>query len=279
MKFIVLLSLFLLSLIVNAQVTDSISIMAVDNLGNADTVVFGFADNATVGIDTVLGEKDISSIPLAGLELRLIQRDTITEIFQEWDTDKWDTVWINGCSGLIKPFSENIDLKNDFRIRTGMMDEHFVLMVHGTNYPITIKVIKLWTAYTYIPYCIYDQNLHTILNGNIPPSSESWRTDTIVTIDNGEQPRLISFRPWVILSIKEQPSIQEIKVYPNPGADFIKIRVQTQEERILQVNNAFGIIMDAITVKGGEYILDISLYPPGIYFVSDKYKTRKFIKK
>ncbi len=275
MKLTVFLLLSLLSLTVNAQITDSISIIAVDNIGNTDTVVFGFADNATVGIDTVLGEKDISSIPLADLDIRLIQRDTITEIFQEWDTGKYDTIWIHGCSGLIKPFSENIDLKNDFRLRTGMMDEHFILMVHGTNYPITVKVIKLWTDYTYIPYCIYDDNLYTILNGNIHHSA------TIVTIENGEQPTLISFRPWVILNVNQQPKINKIKVYPNPGTDLIKIRLnqQPQESRILQINNVYGVLTDAIMIENEEHLLDISSYPSGIYFIRDNYTTLKFIKR
>ena len=279
MKLTILSFLILLSFIVNAQITDSICIMAIDNLGNTATVVFGFAENATDGIDTFLGEKDISSIPLGDLDIRLIQRDTITEIFQEWDTGKWDTVWINGCSGLIKPFSENIDLKSDFRLRTGMMDKHFILMVHGTNYPITVKVIKLWTEYTYISYCIYDHNLYTILDGNILHSSESFRTDTIVTIENGEQPKLISFRPWVILDVKEQPKIYEIKAYPNPGSDFIKIQLtQLQENRILHVNNVFGDLVETIIVKTEEYVLDISSYPQGIYFIRDNYTTLKFIK-
>jgi len=277
MKLTIFLLLSLYSVIVNAQITDSITIIAVDNIGNTDTVVFGFAGNATDRIDNALGEKNILFTPLADLDLRLIQRDTITEVFQEWNTGRWDTVWINGCFGLIKPFPENADLKRDFRLNN-WLDDHFILKIHGTNFPITIKIASVFTEYI-VPYCIYDNDLNTAFQSDIQ-GLQKYNTDTIVTIENGEQPNLIGFRPWVILDGTEQPTIHEIKLYPNPGDDFIKIRLkQLQEEKILQVCNASGVIIDVITVKGGEYLLDISRYPSGIYFVSDKYLTRKFNKK
>lgn len=277
MKLTIFLLLSLYSVIVNAQITDSITIIAVDNIGNTDTVVFGFAGNATDGIDNALGERNILFTPLADLDLRLIQRDTITEVFQEWDTGRWDTVWINGCFGLIKPFPENADLKRDFRLNS-WLDDHFILKIHGTNFPITIKIASVFTEYI-VPYCIYDNDLNTVFQSDIQGLQE-YNTDTIVTIENGEQPNLIGFRPWVILDGTEQPTMHEIKLYPNPGDDFIKIRLnQTQEEKILQICNSSGVIIDAISVNGGEYSLDISRYPSGIYFVSDKYQTRKFIKK
>jgi len=220
MKLTIFLLLSLYSVIVNAQITDSITIIAVDNIGNTDTVVFGFAGNATDRIDNALGEKNILFTPLADLDLRLIQRDTITEVFQEWNTGRWDTVWINGCFGLIKPFPENADLKRDFRLNN-WLDDHFILKIHGTNFPITIKIASVFTEYI-VPYCIYDNDLNTAFQSDIQ-GLQKYNTDTIVTIENGEQPNLIGFRPWVILDGTEQPTIHEIKLYPNPANNKIAI--------------------------------------------------------
>jgi hypothetical protein len=220
MKLTVFLSLSLLSVIVHAQITDSITIVAVDNIGNTDTVVFGFAGNATDGIDTALGERDILFTPLADLDLRLIQRDTITEIIEEWDTGTLDTVWIDGCLGLIKPFPENADLKRDFR-QNSWLNDHFILKIHGTNFPITIKIASVFTEYM-IPYCIYDNDLNTVFQSDIQGLHE-YDTDTIMTIENGEQANLIGFRPWVILDAIDQPTMHEIILNPTPGDDIITI--------------------------------------------------------
>lgn len=276
MKLTILSFFIFLSFNINAQITDSICIMAIDNLGNTDTVVFGFAENATDGIDTFLEEKNIFSTSLNDLDIRLIRRDTITKIIEEWDTGNLDTVWINGCHGLIKPFAENVDLKRDFR-QNSWLDDHFILEIHGTNFPITIKVVSVYTDYI-VPYCVYDENYNAVYQSDIQGLKANI-TDTILTIENSEQPNIIEFRPWVILDVKEQPKIYEIEAYPNPGSDFIKIQLnQLKDNRILYVSNILGGVLETIVVENKEYVLDISNYPPGIYFIRDNYTTLKFIK-
>jgi hypothetical protein len=41
-----------------------------------DTIFFGIDNNATIGIDSLLGEKDIKSKPFDSLDIRIIQRDS-----------------------------------------------------------------------------------------------------------------------------------------------------------------------------------------------------------
>ena len=110
------------------QITDSVKIVAIDKMGIRDTVVFGFAFGSTSGVDSTFGEHDISSEILRDLDIRLVQRNMVTV----------DTFWLVGCNstGYVIPFEQNIDLKKDFRPPNGVLNDHFILGIYATNYPV-----------------------------------------------------------------------------------------------------------------------------------------------
>jgi len=50
---------------------------AEDNVGNRDTVTFGFNEMSEIGVDTILGEKNIINTPNDSLEMRFILRNSL----------------------------------------------------------------------------------------------------------------------------------------------------------------------------------------------------------
>ena len=253
-----------------AQVTDSVRIVAIDNLGTRDTVVFGFAIGATAGVDTAIGEQDIFLKPVGDLDLRLIQRTTSTV----------DSFWLVGCNstGNIKRFGQNIDSKKDFRPPNGLLNDHFILSIYAVNYPVTIKVLEIYTDYE-LPYCIYDETSKVVSGSELHYLTERKETDTIVYIEDSSQCQYISFRPWVIVNSSEQLKKENITVFPNPGSDYIKIQLTGNVQKKLHILDIRGNTVEVISVEGFDCYLDISDYPPGKYFITNKFITKKFIKK
>jgi hypothetical protein len=271
MKNIIFILIFLFQFFpVYSQVTDSISIIAIDNLGNKDTVIFGFAIAATTGIDNVLGEQDIFSEPLGDLDLRFIQRTTTT----------MDSIWLVGCNttGNVKTFDENIDVKKDFRSNNGLLNDHFILSIYGKNYPITLKVLEINFDYD-IPYCLYDENSNVVSGGELRRLVDRFQKDTIAYIENSEQCRFIGFRPWVVLKTTKQVKSESFKLFPNPASNYVKLQFATSAKKEIYVIDIMGNIVNTISVQGFDYHLDISNYPPGEYLVNNKTTSLKFIKK
>jgi hypothetical protein len=86
---------------------------------------------------------------------------------------------------------------------------------------------------------------------------------------------------WVIEDLKISPLIdvvkevpnQKFRIYPNPGKGLIKLSSGTQGQNIgrpihYKVFNAAGIFLrDAVTVGYSDTLVDISGFPPGMYFI------------
>ena len=253
------------------QIIDShgdgwIVLVANDGEGNTDTVKFGFDDKATVGIDTLLGEKDLYKEAYNDLDLRFIQR-TETNISYR------DTFWIwNDCTGRVKPFKNNLDTKTDLRRSQPYPDDHFILKVHGTNFPITIRAVKNYMEGPFfLPICIIRDSL-TIQSPLFRPSE----LDTIVQINNSEELCLIHFTVWVFVS-SQQLENTEFKLFPNPANHSISIS-HTVDKLENEVFNMKGTKLKSFTSLDGNYELDISAYPPGIYFIRNRLGSHKFVK-
>ena len=54
-----------------------LTIVATAENGKKDTVTFGYKSNASLGIDTALGEKNILGQPLSDVDVRVVQRDSL----------------------------------------------------------------------------------------------------------------------------------------------------------------------------------------------------------
>lgn len=273
MKQLVLILTFVsLLLSSQAQVIDSISIIAIDNIGNKDTVLIGLAYNgATDGVDELLGEIDISSQPYSNLDIRSIQRTTTMV----------DDFWLAACpDGHVKPFEQELELKKDIRHDFGI--NHFILKIHAINYPVILKFLyqgnfNIFGSARRIPVCLYDKNLNVTKSSYIDPSKET--SDTIFVLNNEESNGLVSFHPQVIVGIEEGFKDEETKLFPNPGSDYIRLQLKSKPKYKLRIYNMYGKIMDVISSEGVECYINISNYPSGEYFVRNEFTTYRFIKK
>jgi hypothetical protein len=99
---------------------------------------------------------------------------------------------------------------------------------------------------------------------------------------------------WVIEDLKISPLVdavkevtnQQLRVYPNPGKGLIKFSSGVQGQQSYRpfrykVFNASGICLrDASTLEYSDTLVDISGYPPGMYFIilylDDGIKTIKY---
>ncbi len=105
-----------------------------DNVGNRDTVVFGLNDEAIVGIDPELREKNIFGESIENLDARVIHRDS-----SHFNCHRESMSQFPDPPNLY--FPENMDLKTDFR-PFGLfksINNNFEIFVRAMEYPVTIK--------------------------------------------------------------------------------------------------------------------------------------------
>lgn len=78
-----------------------------------------------------------------------------------------------------------------------------------------------------------------------------------------------------------QVESRRFKIYPNPSQQEITILFADDKYRIFSIYNGLGCQLNVINFNGTEYKLDISKYPPGIYYVTVQGQNQygqKFIK-
>jgi hypothetical protein len=65
-----------------------------------------------------------------------------------------------------------------------------------------------------------------------------------------------------------QVESRRFKIYPNPSRQEITILFADDKHRIFSIYDGLGCQLNVINFNGTEYKLDISKYPPGIYYVT-----------
>lgn len=65
-----------------------------------------------------------------------------------------------------------------------------------------------------------------------------------------------------------QVESRRFKIYPNPSKKEITILFADDKHRIFSIYDGLGCQINVIDFNGTEYKLDISKYPPGIYYVT-----------
>lgn len=264
-----LLLLLYLSIIGFSQ-TNTFVIKVIDSKGLKDSVIMGYRDNATIGIDPSLNESDYFGQPDSELDIRSIQRNTITK----------DGFWLFSLNGgfLVFPFANNVDLKKDFREYA--MIEHFIVQVQAKNYPVTVKISYLNFQQT-IPYCFYSKTnesdfidgaeLHNLLNTKL--------TDIIVVFNNATENKLIGFHPQTITKVIEHSKNDiDLKLYPNPASNVLFIKSSSAKVENVVVIDCKGVEMAKFQMQNNSMELNISHYPNGIYFIQIGSTVSKFIK-
>jgi len=69
----------------------------------------------------------------------------------------------------------------------------------------------------------------------------------------------------------------DLRVYPNPAVGELHI-VLPDRESVVTIFNSMGGMIEEVQVKGTEYLLDVSSYAPGLYFIRAGNAVARFVK-
>ena len=76
------------------------------------------------------------------------------------------------------------------------------------------------------------------------------------------------------VSVSENTSINDLKLYPNPVVDFLQIQLNNVNINII---DTYGrILLHNFRVK--DQMIDVSFLQPGTYFITINSKVYKFLK-
>jgi hypothetical protein len=110
-------------------------------------------------------------------------------------------------------------------------------------------------------------------------NEEGTHSFTVASVcDNGESEQSESFE----FEIKGE-SISELennlRIYPNPANDYIKISAVGSQLSVVKIYNYLGILIDEIKTNSEELEINISNYNSGVYFVEVVTEKGSLIKK
>jgi hypothetical protein len=71
----------------------------------------------------------------------------------------------------------------------------------------------------------------------------------------------------------DQATVPSVKVYPNPGMDYIQV-LSGQEDALIEFYDVFG----KLVLSTRERLVNTSILPNGVYFISCENQTVKWVK-
>ena len=252
-------------------------LIAEDNNGRLDTVMFGLKSDATLGIDTMLGEKNIYLMPLDTLDIRAIQRVSS-------DYNCLQTIHTN------EPIfsEENIDSKIDIRpdmtggsIPFNAIHFNFEFTLNGVEYPIKIYGdFENAGGYIFSYIALYDNNCNMI---DYKALNSASATEAIFALDSAELNTLVVHLE-VDVGVGKIAEVATWRLFPNPVENQLKIVEIPYGNSHLQVFNLTGMVVYSTHLDRGDINIDISSIPTGNYFVkitdlkSQRYSSKYFVK-
>ncbi|HPW66659.1 MAG TPA: T9SS type A sorting domain-containing protein [Salinivirgaceae bacterium] len=252
------LTIFLLNLLFGSVKGQEfyIRLFVTDSSNRRDTIELGIKNNATLGVDASFGEKDIYGEPWDSLDMRIIQRDSIThhcltQSLMHGPQPSQDIY-----------FDRNRDFKIDYRPfgYSWTIDMNFEILIHSLNPPIYITsdfsgmstsgVYNGWSA-------LY------LLNSDcsaIETESISYYVDydTIFISNDTLTTLVVEFQGHVSV---EETNSQNIKIYPNPSQT--EIYIIADNPTVLKLYDVFGREIK----ESYENKLDISKLETGLYII------------
>lgn len=234
----ILLALCLTQTSVYAQ--DIIKLIAVDSLGNRDSIQFGLDDLSTLDIATAFDEINIYEEPLDALDIRIIQRDSLNHhcLLTAHST--------SGRIGTPLYYDSNSDLKVDFRPQSGAFGTlymNFEIIVRSVNHP--VQIIADFSKFSGLhgPGAFRDDSAITLLD----PDCQSVETivtgrfrnnDTLFVLHDTINTFVIEFAH--IINVPET-SVEKVKVFPNPFTSTVNI--QSENMAYTEVSDLSGKVL------------------------------------
>jgi hypothetical protein len=235
-----------------------------------DEVILGLNSNASLSIDSILGEKDISSDSLDEYDIRILQRNE----------NNFDCLFnLNQNNHNTPIFFENsfdskINFRNIFETNYTFFEiknlsqnfDSFVLT--SDSIPLNHFIKKVWT---YSDEC----NLSTLLISNFenissPINNFEFLMFPTQSLDQFIDRFVIEFDSTFILANSiDKKEIRNIKVFPNPALEYVVIENFNIQKNKLKMNlyNINGLFQSNYLLTDKINKIDISSLVQGIYFL------------
>jgi hypothetical protein len=270
MKYLIIFSsIFSLQLSLHGQ---GFKIVAVSNNNRVDSVTLGFVENASIGIDTGLGEANIFNQPAQTFDMRVIQRDSI-------NFSCTYTFWLNANNTydtLKHFFPVKFDSKMNFRSKrdTSFINRLFEIKFFSKN-------IKRLFVYPLNPNQFLDYSTPNLFRyyldsclGKPQPITYVWNPSnpTIYSDEIASTPIsniVILFPKGFLLDSKETINTKP-RVYPNPASDVLTIdNIEVGKVKALRLFDILGREVLNQKVEGSESVqLNVSQLSRGTYLLT-----------
>ncbi len=250
------------------------TIVATAENGKKDTVSFGFKSNASLGVDTALGEKDIFGQPLKEVDVRVVQRDSLnfscTYTFLRRSADIIDT--------FKHFFPIKFDSKANFRSRsdTSFINRLFEIRFFTKN--VKNLVMTRWQDNNILPYTgkldTFAFFIDSCLNAGPNLLSALWNPNSsapaVLTGSNYFFNFTIVFPKRMLTSINDTKATSDIRIFPNPFTDrFIIDNIGNRQIQEVRLFDVLGRQVLVQKVDFSERIeVDVSHLQQGMYCLS-----------
>jgi len=228
---------------------------AEDNVGNRDTVTFGFNEMSEIGVDTILGEKNIINTPNDSLEMRFVLRNSLNP----------------GCLNI--NFIENIDLKTDFRPFSTRavgypqfysLANNFELNIKATDYPVTI--ISDFSEISFFEWSFYN-----LYKNNCDPyltyeGVYDFNNDTLIVLQD-------STFSTIIFNMQHEVGVENFiepiwLISPNPTKERVKLMSFMPFNGLIEMFNVVGEKMFSSHISNSkEVTININNFEDGICII------------
>lgn len=236
----------------------SVKLFVTDSYNRKDTIEFGLNFSATIGTDSSFGEQDLFGQPWDSLDMRIIQRDSMSHhCLKEW-------FWSDNYTAPEIYYPVNRDFKVDirpFEAGDGSAYTYFEILIKSVNPPITITTdysdIKGTMFESWSSLCLLDTNCNTVEINSFYYRGDN---DTIYTLNDTLTTLAAVFAHEVGV---EETNWEKIKIYPNPAhsevtivAD-IPIMAKLYDVYGKKINECDGNKMNIGELKDGLYYFSV----------------------
>lgn len=253
--------------------------------GERDSVYFGYHPMATIGIDSALGEHDLSNIPLKNLDFRIIQRDAenfhcLFPFGQRIENGMiiYDSLF----------YTPSFDSKVNFRPKDSTNRYFEILMNYQNNVHITVdfgQKLKYFLdkIILYVREC---PNSNPIISTSDDPIVAESQEIIFNTIRSGYH--LI----WIFKDTFNLPTLvnninnnYQINIYPNPITSQLNLQVEGTFDQLDIIDINGKIIFSDQNIKFYNYYqINTIEWPSGYYFarfidqINSKFIVEKIVK-
>lgn len=246
-----------------AQTSFTYSLFFEDSIGNRDTVIVGFDQNATHGIDSAFGEEDISNIP--------------------WDTSGLDVrVFVYG-NAIVQETKKSI--QNRFFFHTCYHTENQEIGVYTKHWPVTVSWDSTQFTGCAITYGISNAHLTFVKDGD--PCSPyfdhqfyHWYSGKVfekaapmectiqgITSPNAPDSTKILVTNWNFGGSIDEIA-QSVNLYPNPANEKVLIELNTGAKPIdWVIYSITGQVVYSEQTRQSNPTLDVSGISNGTYIL------------